>query len=311
MLKGAAMAKTQEYEVAVVGGGPAGLSCGLWLGRYLHRTVLIDAGDPRNWESTGVNGFLGLPRVKPADLRKRGRTECRRLGVKLIDDQVERVARVADERFELALADGRHFAAQRLVLAIGLVDYWPECPGLEHCYGRSAHHCPDCDGYGARGLKTVVLGRGRKAAGLAFALRTWTDDLIICTNGKASDLAPELEKKLKHLNIPVIETRIANTCSVDRLIRYLELEDGMQIEADKLFFSVEHLPAHDLGAQLGCDRDEDGLIVVDPTRRTSVDHVFAVGDITPGAQLAITASADGAIAAGAVHRSLLPEERRL
>src|SRR5688500_11623970 len=233
MLKGAAMAKTLEYEVAVVGGGPAGLSCALWLGRYLHRTVLVDAGDPRNWESTGVNGYLGLPRVKPADLRKRGRTECRRMGVKLIDDHVDRVARVAEERFELALAGGRRLAASRLVIAIGLVDFWPECPGLEHCYGRSAHHCPDCDGYGARGLKTVVLGRGRKAAALAFALRTWTDDLVICTNGKPSDLAPELEKKLKHLGIAVIEARITDTHSADRLIKYLELEDGRHIDADK------------------------------------------------------------------------------
>lgn len=305
------MSKSGEFEVVIIGGGPAGLSCGIWLGRYLHRTLLIDAGDPRNWETTGVNGFLGLPRVRPEALRRRGRAECRHYGVKLIDARVDRVQQMDHDAFELQLESGRTFRAQRLVLAIGLVDRWPDLPGLERCYGLSAHHCPDCDGYEASNKKTVVVGHGRKAASLAFALSTWTDQIIVCTNGHACELAPALEQKLKHLNIPVVETRVKWVHSIDRHIKYLAMEDGMQIDTEKLFFAVDHLPADDLGAQLGCERDDDGLIVVNHARRTSVEHVYAIGDITPGAQLAITASADGAIAAGAIHRSLLPEERRL
>src|SRR5688572_27106329 len=82
------MPKAKTFEVAIVGAGPAGLSCGLWLGRYLHSTVVIDSGDPRNWETAHIHGFLAMPNVKPAVLRKRGRTECRRYGVKLVDGVV-------------------------------------------------------------------------------------------------------------------------------------------------------------------------------------------------------------------------------
>ena len=305
------MSKSEHFEVAIVGGGPAGLSCGAWLGRFLHKTVLIDSGDPRNWESSAVNGFLGLPGIHPAELRERGRVQCQMFDVQLVDGCVGRARRVAAERFELQLDSGPRFTAQRLVLAFGLQDAWPNVPGLEHCYGRSAHHCPDCDGYEARGKRTVVIGNNRKAAALALALTTWTCEIIICTNGQPCGIDNQNFAKLNALNIPVLETKVRRAVSQERHLRWLELEDGMQVDAEKLFFAVHHLPGDDLGAALGCERDDDGLIIVDETCRTSVEHVFAAGDITPGAQLAISAAADGAIAAGAVHRSLLPAERRL
>jgi thioredoxin reductase len=305
------VSKTNDFEVAIVGGGPAGLSCGVWLGRYLHRTVLIDSGDPRNWETTGINGFLGLPRIRPPDLRRRGRTQCKRFGVKLVDGCVDRVCKKETDHFELVLDGGRRITSRRLMLSIGLRDTWPDLPGLEHCYGRSAHHCPDCDGYDARGKRTVVVGNGRKAVALALALSCWTSDLLILTNGAPPDFSSENFAKLDALNIPVIETQVTCAVAHERELVWLELDDGMLIDAQKLFFTVTHFPADDLGAQLGCARDEDGLILVDQSHRTSVEHVYAAGDITPGAQLAITAAADGAVAAGAIHRSLLPEVRRL
>jgi thioredoxin reductase len=303
--------RTRDFDVAVVGGGPAGLSCALWLGRYQRSTVLIDAGDPRNWETAGVNGYLGLPKVRPADLRRRGRTECKRYKVRLIDALVNTVARRDSERFDLELKDGPNLSAKRLVLAIGLQDVWPDVPGLDHCYGLSAHHCPDCDGFETIGKKTIVIGQGKKAVSLALALSNWAGDLVICTNGKPANIQKDLLAKLDALNIPVIQTPVRMTHSENRMLTYLELENGMHLDGEKLFFAVEHLPADDLGAQLGCDRDEDGLILVDETKRTSVENVFAVGDITPGPQIAIRAAADGAIAAAGIHRSLLPEVRRL
>jgi thioredoxin reductase len=305
------MPKANTFEVAVVGAGPAGLSCGLWLGRYLHSTVVIDSGDPRNWETAQINGMLALPDIQPAVLRERGRAECRRYGVELVDAVVDRVESTGAGRFEVQLRTGKPFEVQRLVLAIGLRDVWPDLPGLDRCYGLSAHHCPDCDGYDTRGKRTVVVGYGRRVAGLAFALATWTSDIIICTNGHNCEIDREHLRKLDRLNIPVIETPVRMVHSEKRHLRWLELEDGMQINAEKLFFAVSHLPADDLGVQLGCERDEDGLILVDHAGKTSVPNVWAVGDITPGAQLAITAAAEGAIAAAAIHRSLLPEERRL
>ena len=299
-------------DVAIVGGGPAGLSASIWLARYLHSVVLVDSGDPRNWETRGVNGFLGLPGIRPAELRGRGRDEARAAGATLVDGMCETVRRRDDGIFELLLAGGHTLQARRLLLAIGLKDVWPDIPGLEQVYGANAHVCPDCDGRECAGKKVVVIGSGRKAVGLALALPTWTRDIIICTNGEPARLdLPEYCTKLDALNIPVLESRI--TCvrhSGERVIS-LDFEDGLALDTDKIFFAIGQYPADDLGAQLGCERDKDGHIVVDDAYHTSVRDCFAAGDIIPGPQLAIASAANCAIAALAIHKTLVPMERRL
>ena len=302
---------SETYDVAIAGGGPAGLSAAIWLSRYLHRVLLVDSGDPRNWETRGVNGFLGLPGIRPSELRAAGRDEARKYGALLVDDTVMTVAATGDV-FELELHSGDRYTAHRLLLAIGLKDVWPDIPGLERVYGSTAHICPDCDGYETRGKKTVVIGKGRRAVGMALNLSTWTRDLIICTNGEAPDLKlPEYCEKLDALNVPVLTDRVAQVCTEQGRLHCLKLENGMDLDVEKIFIATEQHPADDLGAQLGCRRDSGGHIIVDTHFHTSVRNVFAAGDIVPGSQLAIAAASDGAIAALSIHKSLVPAERKL
>jgi thioredoxin reductase len=285
---------TQElhFDIGIVGGGPAGLSAAIWSARYLHSVVVIDSADPRNWETHSVTG--------------------RDLGVELCDATVLRAEQASDEDFLLSLEGGERIRVRRLLLAIGIRDVWPDIPGLDRAYGSNAHVCPDCDGYDARGKKVVVIGNGRRAVGMALNLTTWTDDIIICTNGRPPDLdEPEYCEKLDALNIPVLTEPITQVCCEENRIHCLKLEGGMQLDTDKVFFSIAQYPSDDLGAQLGCERDDQGHIVVSDSGRTSVAHVYAAGDITPGPQLAIVAAAEGATAALAMHKSLVPEERKL
>ena len=331
------MDELDDFDVAIVGGGPAGLTAALWLGRYLHRVVVIDSGDPRNWETRGVNGFPGHPGITPAELRGRTRDECREYGVELIDGFVVRV-RARRDGFEVQFdpmvetkaredvrgsgaprvpsdnaprPETRTLRAERLLLAFGLRDEWPKIRGLRQVYGSAAHVCPDCDGYDTRHKKVVVLASGRKAAGMALNLTTWTRDIVICTNGLPPDLDADQCEKLDALNIPVLSARVERVVPQGDRIYSLELEGGMFLDCDHLFFALSQRPADDLGAQLECERDDDGQIVVDEHQRTSVKDVWAAGDITPGAQLAIVASADGAVAALSIHKSLVPNERKL
>jgi thioredoxin reductase len=303
---------SSRYDVAIVGGGPAGLSASIWLSRYLHRVVLVDSGDPRNWETRGVNGFLGNPDIRPAALRGMGRDEARKNGVELVDSICERVTKTDDERFQLEIDGGSVLEARRLLLAIGLKDVWPDVPGLEHVYGSNAHVCPDCDGHECVDKKVVVIGSGRKAVGMALNLTTWTSDIIICTNGAPANFdRDEYCQKLDALNIPVIEFPIKCVDHSGSRVHSISFETGLALDTDKIFFAIGQYPADDLGAELGCERDAGGHIVVDDASHTSVRNCFAAGDITPGPQLAIAAAAEGAIAALAIHKSLVPAGRKL
>lgn len=301
----------QPYDVAVVGGGPAGLSAALWLARYLHNVVVVDSGDPRNWETRGINGYLGHPGIRSPELRALGRDECTKYGVEFVSGVVDEAINETGELFAICLRGGTTIEARRILLAIGIKDLWPDIPGLENCYGETVHVCPDCDGYETSDKKTVVVGTGRKAVGMALALATWTRQIVICTNGEKPDMSQILLDKLKALNIPVLEAPIKCVVSKESEITGIDLEGAMSLDCERLYFAIGQYPSDDLGAQLECKRDEMGRLVIDDRNHTSVKNVYAAGDIAPGPQMAIVAAASGAVAAIAIHASLQPEARKL
>jgi thioredoxin reductase len=310
------------FDIGIVGGGPAGLSAALWGARYGWRVVVVDSGDPRNWETRGVNGYLGLPGVRPAELRGRGRDELRSHGVTLIDAVVTRLeperrndaTPASDEvpRFVLETEQGDVVLARRVLLAIGVRDVWPDIPGLAQVYGANAHVCPDCDGYEARDKRVVVVGPGRRAVAMALALTTWTSQLTIVTNGRDAEMDnDELRQAVENNGIVVRTDAIERLGHSGATITSLHLAGGDSLDVDKLFFTIAQLPADDLGVQLGCERDRGEHIVVSEQFATSIPGVYAAGDITPGPQLAVRAAAAGAVAAMAMHKSLVPAHRKL
>ncbi len=301
----------QRYDIAVVGGGPAGLSAALWLARYLHKVVVVDSGDPRNWETRGINGYLGHQGIRSPELRALGHAEGIKYGVDFVGGIVDEAVNETGELFAIRLREGTVIEARRILLAIGVRDVWPAIPGLESCYGETVHVCPDCDGYETRDKKTVVIGKGRKAVGMALALTTWTRKIVICTNGEPPDLEQKLLDQIKALNIPVLDAPIKCVLSRDKEIAGIELEGGMSLDCERLYFAIGQYPADDLGAQLGCKRDAMGRLVIDDRNHTSIRNVYAAGDIVPGPQLAIAAAASGAVAAMAMHASLVPDSRKL
>ena len=165
-----------------------------------------------------------------------------------MDGIVDHATNEAGELFEVRLHAGATIESRRILLAIGIKDVWPDIPGLDRCYGETIHVCPDCDGYETTGKKTVVVGKGRKAVGSALALTTWTRQIVICTSGEKAEMSRPLLDKLKALNIPVLEAPIKCVLSKSSEISGIDLEGGMSLDCERLYFAIGQYPADDLGA---------------------------------------------------------------
>jgi thioredoxin reductase len=188
----------------------------------------------------------------------------------------------------------------------------PDCPGFREFYGSSVHHCPDCDGYEVKDKRVAVLARGDNSAAFTANLLTWTRHITLLTDrGKISN---DDRTKLAALDVAVRTDAIValeGDTSTRQLQRVLFAE-GEPLECDALFFNLGTELATDFHETLGCRLDpECGLLWVDDTQQTSVDGVYAAGDITPRSQLAVVAAAEGAMAAIHIHRSLIPKERQI
>jgi thioredoxin reductase len=300
------------YECIVIGAGPAGLSASLFLARYRRRVLTFHHNSPRNLYSHGVHGFLGHHGILPTELLARGQNEVTTHGGHVLEACVTRVERTAQDHFKVHAATETFgeqcFEAENLILATGLRDSLPDCRGFREFYGRSVHHCPDCDAFEHSGQRIVVLGSGERVVGFALSLLTWTRQLTVLTDGKGDELTDQHRAQLSESSIPVQNLRLSGLEGdvASSQLERVRFADGTSLKCDALFFTLGTEPASDLHSQLGCKLDEScGLVWVDDRHQTSVPGVYAAGDLTPHSQLAVVAAAEGALAAVHLHSALV------
>lgn len=302
------------YDAIIVGGGPAGLTCSIFLGRYRRRVLVIDSGRPRNYATEGIHGYLGYHSIKPSELLSRGRAEATEVGVEFRDGQVTKIERVGDV-FEVHVeqtllsasgpADKSVCSTRRVVLAYGVRDTLPDIPDIESYYGKTVHHCPDCDGYESREQRIGVIAWGKSAIGLTEKLVRWSNDIVIFTHGHARDWDDEQHSKLLAEQVDIKDEKIVALDGKDGVVEAVVLSTGERVAVQRVFFHVHVERSCTLAEELGCEVDaEKPNIKVDHHRQTTVEGVWAVGDLVEGSQLAITAAADGAIAAIAINETL-------
>ena len=295
------------WDVIVIGGGPAGLSAALVLGRARRRVLVCDAGRPRNAKAQFVNGFLTRDRIPPADLLRLGRDQLGRYDTVEVRDVAVTDARRADRRFVVQLEDGNAAEARKLLLATGVLDQLPNIKGIESLYGRSVFHCQYCDGFEVRDQPLAVYGKGTKGIGQARSLLGWSRDVVVCTDGPVR--IPRAERKdLDRLGIVVCQEHVERLEGKNGKLSQVVFATGEALPRRALFFNTEQYQRSPLPARLGCQITRKGSVVVDKKGRTSVPGVFVVGDASRDVQLAIVAAGEGASAAVAMNGDLLEED---
>lgn len=295
------------WDCIVVGGGAAGLSAGLVLGRARRRTLLIDAGEQSNLPAIGIGGLLGHDGRPPAELYGIGRSEIASYGVQIRSGEVTDIGRLDDD-FVVRSADGANERTRRVLLTTGMAYLPPELPGLAPLWGRSVFHCPFCHGWEVADQPLAVLARGEKAVQLSLLLRCWSDDIVLLADGSA-DLDDAGRARLAGAGVGVDERPVAALDAADGELSAVVFADGSRLPRRGLLVATGTRQRDRLAAQLGVDITAPSPVAqdpigVDPLYRTSVPGVFAAGDLTGEMPQVAVAIAAGARAAAAVVQSL-------
>ena len=295
--------KEDAYDVVVAGGGAAGLSAALVLGRARRRVAVIDAGAPRNAPATHMHGFLSRDGMPPADLLAEGRDEVTGYGVELVNDQVLGI----EPGFVVRVAGGRTVTARRILMATGVGDELPDVPGVRQRWGKDLLHCPYCHGWEVRDQPLGVLGALPGSAQHALLVRQWSDDVVFFVH--TYDLMPAEQRQLEARRIRVVSGEVARLVVEDDRLTGVELTDGRLVARTAVFVRPGNLP-HDDGllAGLGCERNEAGFPLVDGTGLTSVPGVWAAGNVADPRAQVITSAGAGSAAAIAINADLVQED---
>ncbi|KUM69971.1 NAD(P)/FAD-dependent oxidoreductase [Streptomyces curacoi] len=298
---------TETYEVIVVGGGAAGLSAALVLGRARRRTLVVDAGEPRNAPSAHMQGYLSRDGMPPAEFLAAGREEIARYGVELIRDRVVDVER--GEGFAVALAGGRHVHARRLVVATGLKDELPAVPGVAERFGRDVLHCPYCHGWEVRDQAFGVLATSPMSVHQALMVSQWSKDVTFFLHEVAeSDLSDDDLRRLAAAGVKVVPGEVAELVIDGDRLTGVRLADGSVHAREVVFTAPRAVPQTGLLEKLGAELQETPMgayPVVDPTGLTSVPGVWAVGNTMGFAEQVVNAAAGGYRAGATINGELL------
>jgi thioredoxin reductase len=292
------------YDCLIVGGGAAGLSGALVLGRARQDVLLVDAAAQSNRAAHAVGGLLAQEGTAPGALYGAGRAQLAGYpSVTLRDGEVAAIERRGDGTFGARLADGEETVARRVLLAIGMEYVPPDLPGMAERWGDAVFHCPFCHGWEVRDGALAVLGNGDRAVFTALLLRGWSADVVLL----GRDIDDAGRAKLAAAGVLVEERPVVAVRDTATVV----FEDGSELARDGLLVAAPIRQRSDLASALGVELSDAGTIVVDDFARTSVAGVFAAGDAAGTIQMVPAAMGAGARAAAFVRHSLLAEEHDL
>lgn len=299
---------TALYDVVIVGGGPAGLSAALILGRARKRVLLLDAGTPRNARAHEVHGFVTRDGTPPAEFRRIAHEQLATYpSVTRVNQRVERITGELDA-FELQLQEGMSVRSRRVILALGMVDMLPDLPGYRELWGRSLFQCPYCHAWEEQDKAFGFIAPGPEKLEFAAFLLGWTSDVVAFTDG-CFEVPAAMREQLETVGVRIEERpirRLVSTAVEDAhggRLEAVELADGTRIAREILFVRPPQRQTT-LVEAMGLTLDPNGFVQVDARQETSSPGIFAIGDMTTMMQSAMAAAAAGYQAAAMLNHDL-------
>ncbi|MEU6981811.1 NAD(P)/FAD-dependent oxidoreductase [Streptomyces sp. NPDC046324] len=297
----------RPYDVVVVGGGAAGLSAALILGRSRRRTLVVDAGEPRNAPAAHMHGFLSRDGMSPAEFLETGRREIAAYGVEWTAGRVTEAVRDGADGFVVTVDGGRRVEARRLIVTTGLADELPAIDGVAERWGREVLHCPYCHGWEVRDQAFGVIAHPVMAAHQAVTLSHWSPDVTLFLH-TAAPLSEEERARVAAAGVEVVAGEVAGLVVEDDRFTGVRMADGRVVERDVLFVGPRMTPRDGLLTALGAETHETPLgafVAVDETGRTSVPGVWAAGNAIGAQEQVINAASGGYRAGVAINMELL------
>lgn len=300
------MEKEFTYEVIIIGGSYTGLSAAMALGRAGRTLLIIDSGKPCNAQTPYSHNFITQDGQPPAAITAKALAEVLMYpSVSHLSDLVIAATQNADG-FELKTASGQSFKAKKLLFATGIKDLMPEIKGFSECWGISVIHCPYCHGYEVRNQKTALLANGEMTFHMAQMISQWTKELVLFTNGQLQ-LSEEQQQQLNLHGIPVIHTPIIEIKHENGQLKSLLLQDGQE-HFFKVMYSRVNFEQHtSIPENMGCEINEQGFIVVNDKKESTISGVYAAGDNTSMARAVAMAVSSGTLSATSINSALISE----
>lgn len=296
----------QVYDVAIIGGGSAGLSAALILARARRSVVVIDAGAPRNAPASAAHGLLGQEGVNPLALLEKGRAEAASYGAHIVQASVQNASGTADDGFTLTLDDGATVRAGQVVIATGVRDELPAIPGLAERWGRDVVHCPYCHGWEIRDQRIGLLATGPMSAMQALLFHQWSEQMTFIPNDL--DFPADQLEKVRALGITIAPGTASGIEVADDRLTAALMEDGSRVELDALAVPATTRARLDGLESLDVDVATNAMgiaVVVDTAGHTSVPGVWAAGNVVnPGMQVSESA-ANGARVAMTINTEMV------
>lgn len=293
-------------DCIIIGGGPAGRNAAIVLGRCRRKVLLFDTEQYRNKYSHGMHNYLTRDDILPADFIKITNNELNKYGVELVHKKIINAKKSEENVFLVLDEEGTTYRSKKLLVATGLTDKLPDIPGFKEFYGKSVFHCPYCDGWEVRDKKIGVYARNKEGWELALALKGWSNDVTLYTDGKYK-VKPAQKEHLDANEVPVVRLPIERLEGEEGQIKKIVFKNGDTCDCEALFFVNGFDQQCNLAEAFGCEMSVKGVVLTNRFQQTNISGLYVAGDAAKDMHFVVVAAAEGAKAGVTINKELQKE----